>query len=558
MQRQLFLSSSWRQFAILMLMRASLRPAKAFVHIFEYRQLISSVVFSSIAPLPLETDTVRPHDPVLHVQKYTQEAIRCRGQPRGLTALEKLGELCSIRASYDFNQDVERKDQSVLISQKRLLPSSVTKAFHTQLQVMEQNGWLSTNPDSVDGLPSLHLNLVSAGESVAGQGPLDNFQQGLQNLLAIVEPYVYGQLLPNVQEAMQDPSIAVSEVFLRRYGQDIGREGNTRNGISAHYDVFSKVTAVIALDDTAADGTNGLYTTAMSQVQGDHGSITSNHASLRRYFPLKRGDGVVHTWDILHGVDIVPDLDRTSLIVWFTPLDDLNSSETISPPWLIHHPNLETDNVAQFVLASAIEVTDPDVTESPTLPSRDSAMHNDARNSLVTSSFSLHPHDLYLTSAAAGNSFALTRLASLSEDRALSQERAKQAIAVLEKLGPLVDTLPVVDEDILSNDASFSVDSLANQLWLHGAVRGNALAQTALADNMMEKAVHTGNKDLRLVAAVLFGLAAQQGHESATESLARVVNFQMAQRSIQEQEEFESLQVIQTAKAALCAVPYKE
>jgi hypothetical protein len=558
MQLQLFLSFSWRHFAILMLARALLRPAKAFVHTFGYRQSISSVVFSSITTLSLEADTVAVHDPVRHVCKYTREAIRYRGQPRGLTALEKLGELCFIRASYDFDKDLERKDQSVLAPQQHLLPSSVTEAFNTQVHVMEQNGWLSTNPDSVDGLPSLHLNLVSTGKSVARQDPLDDFHRGLQKLLAIVEPYIYGELLPRVQEAMRDPSIAVSEVFLRRYGQDIGQERTSRNGISAHYDVFSKVTTVIALDDTAADGTNGLYTTAVSNVQGDHGS-TSNHASLRRYFPLKRGDGVVHTWDILHGVDIVPGLNRTSLIVWLTPLHVINSSETSPPPWLVNHPNLETDDIAQFVLASAKEVTDPDVTESPTSPSLDSAMHHDARKSPENNTFNLHPHDLYLKSAAAGNAFALTRLASLSEEKALSQEHAKQGIAILEKLGPLVDTLLLDDDDdIISNDGSISLDSLANRFWLHGAVRGNALAQTALADNMMEKAVRTGNQDLRLLAAVLFGLAAQQGNESAAESLARVVDFQIAHSSIQSQEDFESLPVVRTANAALCAVANKE
>ena len=102
-------------------------------------------------------------------------------------------------------------------------------------------------------------------------------------------------------------------MFLRRYGQDIGGQNDlSRNGISAHYDVFSKVTAVIALDDVAADGRNGLFTTST-----DDKGQTSNHKSLRRFFPLQKGDCVIHTWDVLHGVDVKPGLDRTSLIVWF-------------------------------------------------------------------------------------------------------------------------------------------------------------------------------------------------------------------------------------------------
>jgi hypothetical protein len=411
---------------------------------------------------------------------------------------------------------------------------------------MEQNGWLSTNPDSVDGLPSLHLNLVSGGMPIAQGDALDDFQIGLQQLLSIVKPYIYDELLPTVQELTNDASIRVSDVFLRRYGEDIGgEEGNSRNGISAHYDVFSKVTSVIAMDDTAAEGTNGLYTTEMSKT-----GSTSNHVSLRRFFPLEKGDAVVHSWDVLHGVEIEPDSDRTSLIVWFSTEEVLDSPTPITSPWLVNNPDIEEEDVAQFVLASALVSTETDVSESP---QEDAAMHHQESRDAdapTSESFSRHPHDLYLKSAASGNTFALTKLGSLAQDQELSLERALLGLAVLEKLRPNGD-VPFVDEEVVKNDGSISFGALAKRFWYEGAVRGNPMAQAYLADDVMEQAATTGKQDLRLLAAALFGLAAQQGNEVASESLSRVVEFEVTHSGIQSQEEFEASPVVKTANAAL-------
>lgn len=104
---------------------------------------------------------------------------------------------------------------------------------------------------------------------------------------------MYCKLLPRVQELLGSNDVAVREVFLRRYGQDlIDRE--SRSSISAHYDVYAKVTSVFALDNIAADGRNGLYTVARS----NDGRSVSNHAALRRFFHLSSGDGVIRTWDV--------------------------------------------------------------------------------------------------------------------------------------------------------------------------------------------------------------------------------------------------------------------
>jgi hypothetical protein len=511
--------------------------------------LSSSRVFSEEHQEQVGSDTLEDEasltapwedDALEVVRYYTETAIQYRGEPKGLQALETLTELCQNRQPYNFDSKQQQQDGTVVAPFRQLLSPNTTQAFMEQVRVMEENGWLSTNLDSVDGLPSLHLNLVSNGAPIVP--PLDSsnteglsdFQLGTQRLIEIVQPHIYNKLLPEVNKLLNTTtSIRVSDIFLRRYGQDIC--GNvTRNGISAHYDVFSRVTSVIALDDTAAEGTNGLYTTAISRSEdtktGQRPQTTgktSNHASLRRFFPLNKGDGVVHTWDVLHGVDVEPGSDRTSLIVWFTTDEE---EENTAAPWLVKHPDLEIDDVAQFVLASALESIDRKENKGP-------------------SNTQLSEKQLYLKSAAQGNLFALTRMGSLCDEKALSPDEVHEALRVLETLrpssmlpGPIVEKAP--------NGGTNSFIEMAKRFWFEGAVRGNPLAQQALADELMVEASQTGNEDMRLVSAILFSLAAQQGSEVALESLSRVVDFDVSSRGVQSEEEFLASPVVQVARAA--------
>ena len=62
----------------------------------------------------------------------------------------------------------------------------------------------------------------------------------------------------------------------------------------------------------------------MYNIQPTNGFHTSSSV-LKKFFQLNEGegDGVVRTFDILHGVDVDPKLilPRTSLIVWFTDVE---------------------------------------------------------------------------------------------------------------------------------------------------------------------------------------------------------------------------------------------
>jgi hypothetical protein len=91
---------------------------------------------------------------------------------------------------------------------------------------------------------------------------------------------------------------------------------------------------------------------------------------------------------------------------------------------------------------------------------------------------------------------------------------------------------------------------LAKRFWFEGAVRGNPLAQMSLADEIMFEASKSGEADARLLAAVLFGLAAQQGNEQAIDSLKRVLEFDGACSAHETRDDFLNSPVVQVAQAA--------
>jgi hypothetical protein len=348
------------------------------------------------------TDVVSLTSSLETVGTLTKIAILDAGTEAGLAALRNLATLCERRKRFDFDKHTNKKknEHQIISHIPQLLPALTRNQFLQVVRYMESNEWLSRNPDSVDGLPSLHLNLVCNGEPLFptndSDTAVDDFQSGIQQLYRIIHPHIYNKLLPKVKHLLQDTStgsssLRISDVFLRRYGQDIC--GGDRNGISAHYDVFSRVTAVVALDDVAASGRNGLFTTAIDTTTGQ----TSNHKALRRFFSLQAGDAAIHSWDVLHGVDVEPGLDRTSLIVWFDEY-----SESVKFPWLVNHRDYRrdsTNDVLHFVFASALSNVNLDKSEM-----------ND-------------PIHLYLRSASQRNTFALTRMGSLCEEDALNKKR---------------------------------------------------------------------------------------------------------------------------------------
>lgn len=286
----------------------------------------------------------------------------------------------------------------------------------------------------------------------------------------------------------------------------------------------------------------------------------------------------MHSWDVLHGVDVLPGMGRTSLIVWFTEeSEDVQTGpngdemgggvaytnvENVSPWLLADIGRIEKDEVTQFVLASALEsVKDMDASGSHT---------RNERSSASSSASCYDAQELYLKSAVQQSAFALSRLGSLCETNAWKRpELQQQAQTLLEATcpeeqlpAPLRQIRVAIEKQQQQNSQEPpNHQTMAWRFWLQAALQGNPQAQLALADDLMahatvcmEAIAGEQQDDTRLLAAVLFGLAAQQGLDDALERLSRVVGFEMIDKQIETQDEFLNSRVVQTAQAATATI----
>ena len=163
------------------------------------------------------------------LQKLVETAIRRRGTAEGYATLQELGEISCRRIpfSYQPSTDVSDRDPKISIERK-LVPDSVAIALFDQVKEMEKLGCFNDEEmDSVDGVPSLYLNLVVGGKPVMPMGEelgevdersfSGELEVGVAKLLTLVGPHLYGELLPRVEDMVGVP-LDIDEVFLRRYG----------------------------------------------------------------------------------------------------------------------------------------------------------------------------------------------------------------------------------------------------------------------------------------------------------------------------------------------------
>jgi hypothetical protein len=483
---------------------------------------------------------------------------------------------------HDGQKDGSRGKEMVSLF-KEVLSCEVVESLMGYVTLIQKRNWLSMNPDSVDGLPSLHLNLISGGrplfetrnkddsghdDSGSGSGSDDGvwtvekeessitFEQCILEMVDMLHVPLYETLLPAVRQLTNSHTLEISDVFVRNYGRlechenddEDGADGNghddvappsqqrqkTRYGLSPHYDITAYATCVMALDSTAATGQNGLYTIRRSDMGVDGG--VSNHAALKEFFPLDKGDGVVHTFDVLHGVDVDPNLNqkRTSLIVWFTDTPEhqkgqqmaktTTTSTTCPQPWLCHPSN----HVEEFVLALATECGNHGHEEEG----------NDGQDAIP-----IHdPIALYLSSSSQGNVFAMTQLGQLCDNGRIVDPLHLETIhKFLKEMNPSNPFLHHGEGEMTSN-------TLAAALWYHAGVQGgNRVAQVSLADELMLRFMSQKNQqqhqqqqqqqqqqssssqpeqqDLILMASTLFTMALFQGYDSSN-SLLQLMDVQ--------------------------------
>ena len=166
--------------------------------------------------------------------------------------------------------------------------------------VAECSGSFENDLDTVDEQPTFLWRVVDGGEIVE------------ETLHAALKPLLYERLLPYVQGKYGCSSACVADVLIRRYLPD------ERRRLESHFDVSSFATAIVSLSD-ASDYEGGFYVQVVPGVPS------------RRFVDLESGDGVVHQFDLMHGVH-VPSGSRYSLIVWFS--DSSASLDKGQAPWV--------------------------------------------------------------------------------------------------------------------------------------------------------------------------------------------------------------------------------
>lgn len=460
--------------------------------------------------------------------------IRHRGTEHGNEALNVIKRMCQRRVPYDFSSASKYHDSAVVSLQKALLPSSTIQSVMEIVNEIKSNQMLSMNPDSVDGLPSLHLNLISDGEPLFDSKILHNndcdddkeeedttsasFAECISQLTEILQPYLYNNVLPSVQDLLNSSNVTISDAFIRNYGQTTNGNSNeqtARYTLSPHYDITAMATCVIALDATASTGKNGLYT-----IPPCNNGSASNNPALRRFFPLDKGDGIVHTFDVLHGVDVDPELNtcRTSLIVWFGS----NITAADNHSWL----DGRNDDISQFVKGLVLE-------------------EEDVSNECL---------DMYIASASRENMFAITALAQLCSE-------GKVPESLYERIQYLIPCNIFHPDE--NEGATWCCQDLANALWYHASVYGsNPVAQNGLARSLMKQYSSAGRtlscedqEHILLIASVLFTMAYNNNNQDSLEALEKIMSME-CQRLCEEDveipsDEFFSSRIVQTLLLSL-------
>lgn len=198
-------------------------------------------------PLSSSEFTRRSNDCLdINLAKYlpflNEFAFRHRGTDQGNVSLHVLEMLSKRRvlfdlfsAAHDIEQDsiTEASERvagrSVISHQQQVLSPSAIDEVMDIVDIIKSRQWLSTNPDSVDGLPSLHLNLITNGKPLFDGTPADDisgdggaatttFPQCISKIVDILHPYIQSSIAIG-EKATNSSTVEISDVFVRNYGK---------------------------------------------------------------------------------------------------------------------------------------------------------------------------------------------------------------------------------------------------------------------------------------------------------------------------------------------------
>lgn len=170
-------------------------------------------------------------------------------------------------------------------------PATVEEVLRlTRLEECESREPLS-NP-----VATPHHLLADAGEWSSGP------------LAKVVKLFVEERLLPYMREELGCTNLALSQVLVRSY------DSSVRCSHKLHFDHNALGTAVLDLTPRPSSGLFvGMGADAASQF----------------FVPFTTpGDTAVHAWDVAHGVRVLRDHARVSLVVWVKPAEDVAAGTT--------------------------------------------------------------------------------------------------------------------------------------------------------------------------------------------------------------------------------------
>ena len=139
----------------------------------------------------------------------------------------------------------------------------------------------------------------------------DGVPQLNNNLTRILLPVLNDHVVPFARDICNAPELVVADALVRRYDPEDGNEV-----LSAHYDLTSFASVIIPL--TLTEG--GLYVQSGASRQSRR-SVDFESA----------GDGVLHRFDVMHGVDVRKGR-RYSLVVWLSETEEAMRLKTV--PWV--------------------------------------------------------------------------------------------------------------------------------------------------------------------------------------------------------------------------------
>ena len=134
------------------------------------------------------------------------------------------------------------------------------------------------------------------------------------DLYGVLDEPLEQRILPYVRERYGAPHVAVADVLLRAYRHEDGRQA-----LAPHFDASSYCTVIVPLNPGEYGG--GLFV----QSGADAASRLLVDSS------FERGDALVHSFDVMHGVEVTSG-SRYSLVLWLA--DCAASVRTASAPWL--------------------------------------------------------------------------------------------------------------------------------------------------------------------------------------------------------------------------------